>query len=143
MKWCFFEFCLENKKFINSNLNFFKKLTFYLIQTKKIKDGKLFTKAWNKTFLNTFNHAFNESILNEKLQICYNKNVDPLEQVIKIAKQIDDFLKKSGVPKKYTKTATVLMYRFVFSILFSEFTSGASTLKLLLFGFIKFPICRI
>ena len=99
MKWCFFEFCLENKKFINSNLNFFKKLTFYLIQTKKIKDGKLFTKAWNKTFLNTFNHAFNESILNEKLQICYNKNVDPLEQLIKIAKQIDDFLKENNADR--------------------------------------------
>ena len=99
IKWCFFEFCLENKKFINSNLSFFKTLTFYLIQTKKIKDGKLYTKAWNKTFLNTFNHAFNESILNEKLQNCYDKNIDPLEQLLKIAIQLDDFLRENNADK--------------------------------------------
>jgi len=90
---------LENKKFINSNLSFFKTLTFYLIQTKKIKDGKLYTKAWNKTFLNTFNHAFNESILNEKLQNCYDKNIDPLEQLLKIAIQLDDFLRENNADK--------------------------------------------
>ena len=49
-----------------------------------------------QNFLNTFNHTFNESVLNKKLQNCYDKNMDPLEQLLKISKQLDDFLTENS-----------------------------------------------
>ena len=60
-KCCFFEFCMENKRFIKQNFNYFKSLTFYLLNTKKIRDGKEYTTTWNETFLNSIEDQFPNS----------------------------------------------------------------------------------
>ena len=90
-KWCFFEFCMENKKFITQNFEYFKSLTFYLINNKKIRDGKEYTNSWNQTFLNTIENQFPNSDFSTALKNIFNKDGDPLEETMKIAKALDDF----------------------------------------------------
>ena len=57
----FFEFCMDNKKFIKQNFEYFKSLTFFLINEKGIRDGRTFTQAWNESFLNTISTHFPNS----------------------------------------------------------------------------------
>ncbi|PIZ56115.1 MAG: hypothetical protein COY22_02185, partial [Candidatus Tagabacteria bacterium CG_4_10_14_0_2_um_filter_40_13] len=93
---CLFEFCMNNKKFINQNLLFFKDLTFYLLKQKGIKDGLIFTKTWNETFLKAVDHHFPNSMFYQKLALVFNKDGDPLEEIEKIAKAVDDFFKENS-----------------------------------------------
>jgi len=90
-KWCFFEFCMENKKFIKQNFEYFKSLTFYLINNKGIRDGKEYTNSWNQTFLQTIGDQFPNTDFYNCIHSVYNKEEDPLEETIKIAKALDDF----------------------------------------------------
>ena len=93
LKWCFFEFCLENKKFLKVNFEFFKNLTFFLIKENKIINGRTYTVIWNNSFINQFNESFKESSLSLKLSSSFNKNGDPLNELMKIAEIIDSYLK--------------------------------------------------
>ncbi|MGE3655080.1 MAG: sulfotransferase family 2 domain-containing protein, partial [Flavobacteriales bacterium] len=77
---CLFGFCLENKKFLSQNFEFFKLLTFHLLKTKQIKDGKLFTNIWNQTFLNAVSIHFPDSDFYQKIKLEGEFNLDdPLE----------------------------------------------------------------
>jgi hypothetical protein len=109
---CLFGFCLENKKFLSQNFDFFKTLTFNLLKTKQIKDGKLFTNIWNQTFLNAVSIHFPESEFYQKIKLdgCFNYD-DPLEDTIKIAKKIDVFFAENSLnsnkyysPMKFTNS---------------------------------------
>lgn len=92
--FCFFEYCLENKAFININLDYFRSLSHYLIKDLQIKDGKLFTKAWLQSFINQYYLQYQ----NDELAIQLNSNLDPsgdpLTQLELAASLIDDFYKK-------------------------------------------------
>lgn len=86
---------MDNKKFIKQNLLFFKDLTFYLLKQKDIKDGLIFTKTWNETFLNSIFHYFPDSVFSHKLKHEFNVEGDPLDETYKIAKAVDDFFKEN------------------------------------------------
>ncbi len=92
--FCFFEYCLENKAFININLDYFRSLSHYLIKDLQIKDGKLFTKAWLQSFINQYYLQYP----NDELAIQLNSNLDPsgdpLTQLELAASLIDNFYKK-------------------------------------------------
>jgi hypothetical protein len=90
-KWCLFEFCMENKKFIKENFTFFKELTFFLLKQKNISDGRQFTEVWNRTFLHTIELNFPETPFSHALRMSYQENGDQLEQTLNIAKALDDF----------------------------------------------------
>ena len=93
-KWCFFEFCMENKKFIKQNLGYFKSLTFFLINEKGIRDGRIFTQAWNESFLSTISTHFPNSNFEKSLITAFNNSNEPLEQTNEIAKALDLFFKQ-------------------------------------------------
>ena len=93
-KWCFFEFCMENKKFIKQNLGYFKSLTFFLINEKGIRDGRIFTQAWNESFLCTISTHFPNSNFEKSLITAFNSSNEPLEQTNEIAKALDLFFKE-------------------------------------------------
>ena len=90
---CLYEFCLNDKVFIKKNFNFFKDLTFYLINDLKIKDGKVLTATWNKTFLVSFDQQFPKSVLHKKLSATEVFNEDPIEHAHNIGQIIDAFFK--------------------------------------------------
>ena len=94
-KWCFFEFCMENKKFIKQNLGYFKSLTFFLINEKGIRDGRIFTQAWNESFLNTISIHFPNSNFEKSLITAFNNSSEPLEQTDEIAKALDIFFNEN------------------------------------------------
>ena len=94
-KWCFFEFCLENKKFIQCNFEYFKSLTFYLIRDKKITDGKSFTQSWNESFVNTIREQFPDSDFCRVILKAYDRSIDPLQGTINIAQSIDLFFENN------------------------------------------------
>lgn len=111
---CMFEFCMGNKKFIKQNFTFFKDLTFYLLGQKGIKDGLIFTKTWNETFINAISQHFPESIFLQKLKSEYILDGDPLEETYKIAKSVDDFFKENQLnshsfytPMQFTESLVV------------------------------------
>ncbi len=97
VKTCLFEFCMDNKKFIKQNFTFFKDLTFYLLKQKDIKDGLIFTRTWNETFINAISQHFPESIFLQKLKSEYILDGDPLDETYKIAKSVDDFFKENSL----------------------------------------------
>lgn len=90
-KWCFFEFCMDNKKFIQSNFEYFKALTFYLIREKQLSDGKDFTRSWNATFLKAVQDQFPGSNFSKKISSIYDESQDPLQQTINIAQEVDAY----------------------------------------------------
>jgi hypothetical protein len=90
-KTCFFEFCMENKKFIKQNFLFFKSLTFFLLEDLNIKDGLVYTETWNRSFLLAINNEFSGSLFVQKINQEIDNINDPLQQTIAIAKAIDDF----------------------------------------------------
>jgi hypothetical protein len=105
IKWCFFEFCLDNKKFIKVNIEYFKSLTFFLIEKKKINDGRVYTRIWNNSFINAFDDLFKGTKLNDLIKNSYDRNTDPLEQLILIARIIDNYLSSpNGDRENYYKS---------------------------------------
>jgi hypothetical protein len=90
---CFYEFCLNNKKFIQNNFDFFKDLTFHLLQGEKITDGRIFAKSWNDTFLKHFEAKFSSTGLNTALQSDELSDEDPVEYASNIGSTIDKYLK--------------------------------------------------
>lgn len=93
MKWCFFEFCVDDKQFLKQNFNYFKSLTFYLINNLNIRDGVKYTKSWNETFLNSVKLQSENLDFYNYLSSEYNINNDPLENLYLIGEKIDAFLK--------------------------------------------------
>lgn len=92
---CFYEFCIQHKTFISNNFEFFKDLTFHLLNGRKIKDGRLFVETWNLTFLNHFNDYFPSSKLNLKLQHQLPKLDDPIDYADSIGGTIEAHLKEN------------------------------------------------
>lgn len=92
--FCFFDFCLKNKKYIHNQETFFKPLTFFLIQNRKIQDGKTFVELWNRSFINAIEDQFTGSTLQEALSKIELNNQDPFECTITIAHSIDAFFEK-------------------------------------------------
>jgi len=92
--YCFFEFCMENKKFISVHESLFKPLTFYIINDLKIKDGKTFVELWNRSFINAMKDHFYDCILTKELTKIENTTVDPFQVTIKYSECIDSFFKK-------------------------------------------------
>ncbi len=90
-KWCFFEFCMDNKKFIRENFSYFKELTFYLLNEKKINNGKLFADVWNKTFVRSVQTLFSATDFNHAIESAIDEKLDPIEQTVKLAKALDQF----------------------------------------------------
>lgn len=95
--FCFFEYCLENKAFININLNYFKSLTDYLIKVKKITDGKTFTLAYLQSFVNQVAMQYPKDELTILLQKEFNPANDPLTELEKIAQTIDNYFNNSKI----------------------------------------------
>jgi len=95
IKWCFFEFCMDNKKFIKQNFEYFKSLTFFLINEKGIRDGKTYTQAWNESFINTISTHFPNSDFEKSLISAFNISNEPLEQTNEIAKALDLFFNEN------------------------------------------------
>ncbi|MBI2279640.1 MAG: sulfotransferase family 2 domain-containing protein [Bacteroidetes bacterium] len=113
-KTCLFEFCMDNKKFIKQNFEFFKNLTFFLLKKKQIKDGKLFTNIWNQTFINSISNYFPETEFYRKITIDSFNTEDPLEDTIKIAHNLDLFFKENPhnshvyyTPMQFTESLVV------------------------------------
>lgn len=104
-KWCFFEFCMDNKKFIKQNFDFFKRLTFYLIETKGIRDGKTYTKSWNESFIKSIQITFPNSDFADFVTNNFDVSDEPLDQTSRIAKSVDDFFteNKHHANKYYKK----------------------------------------
>ncbi|HHZ65634.1 MAG TPA: hypothetical protein EYN51_09105 [Flavobacteriales bacterium] len=93
---CFFEFCMENKRFLKHNLPFFKAFTFYLHKDLKIRDGKTFVQIWNQSFVNTINHSFPNTSFSAGVTTALQEKTDPLEQTIHIAKATDQLLQSDS-----------------------------------------------
>lgn len=93
-KTCLFEFAMTHKKFIKSHFLFFKDLTFHLLKTLEIRDGEVFTKIWNASFVNAVSFHFSQSIFEQKIQRLYNQEEDPLEMTYLLGKGIDQFFKE-------------------------------------------------
>lgn len=94
-KWCLFEFCMENKKFIKQNFNFFKEFTFYLLKDKNIIDGRHFTKVWNLTFLKSIDYHYPDSPFAKALRNAYHEKGDQLDETAHIAKALDEFFNQN------------------------------------------------
>lgn len=90
-KWCFFEFCMENKKFIQSNFDYFKNLTFYLIRELKITDGKIYCEVWNRSFINSVQQHFPASDFLKALEEEKVWEEDPFTTTVNIAEALDAY----------------------------------------------------
>ena len=91
----FIGFCMENRKFINQNLDFFKKLSIYLIDEKKINDGYELTKIWNASFVSFIEKSFPDTDFARIVIEESNREKDPLKKTCNMAKAIDLYLKKN------------------------------------------------
>ena len=101
---CLFEFCMDNKKFIEKNKLFFKQLTSFMVADLKITDGLVFTKTWNETFLNAISYHYPDSPLLNALKENYIAENDALEETSKMAKVLDEFfVNNSLITHQYYK----------------------------------------
>ena len=112
-KWCFFDFCMRDKRYIAQNFPFFKGLTFYLLNQLKIRDGRVFTRTWNRSFLNAVKQHFPETKFNRVLQRAYDDAGDPLTQLEAIAAALDAFMVKRKVKAKRFYTPMVFKPQLV------------------------------
>ncbi len=92
--WCFFEFCVEHKKYLRKNLDFFKALTFQLLDKEKIRDGKRFTEIWNATYLNALEQHFPNSDFLKAIKSATKSDLTPLEQLEAYGSAIDGFFEQ-------------------------------------------------
>ncbi len=101
---CLFEYFMDNKHFIRQNFDFFKRLTFYLLKDKQVRDGRVFTIAWNEVFVETINRSFPNSSFSSVINKSYDKSIDPLDASGNIADALDAFFQENGSKaKKYYK----------------------------------------
>ena len=124
-KWCFFEFCMENKKYIKANFDFFKELTFYLLKDKNIQDGRLFADSWNKSFIRAVEAHFMATDFSDALLYAVDDKLDPLEQTASLANALDHFFEENKKtanefyqPMKFNKDQTIVPKTGFFSRLF-------------------------
>ena len=98
---CLYELVLSDKNFIKQNFNFFKSLTFHLLNDLKIRDGKDLITLWNKTFIETFRKDFPDSLLTEQLCSLQDdlENIDPIDFTYDIGQTIDLFFKNNPKEK--------------------------------------------
>jgi hypothetical protein len=94
---CLYELVLTDKNFIKQNFNFFKSLTFYLLNDLKIRDGKDLITLWNLTFLKTLNADFPNSQLAQELD--FNNETNQIEHAYNIGKTIDSFFRNNPKEK--------------------------------------------
>jgi hypothetical protein len=79
--------------FIRQNFIFFRDLTFYLLNVKKVTDGKQFAQLWNKAFITTFSKHFPSSKLTVMLNQLEPNEEDPLEYAFEIGQTIDEYMR--------------------------------------------------
>lgn len=91
---CLYELVLKDKNFIKNNFQFFKSLTFHLINELKIRDGKQLVFIWNQTFLASIKTEFPNSNLIQKLELDSTNHIDPIEHAYNIGSVVDSFFKK-------------------------------------------------
>lgn len=96
-----FEFCMDNKKFIKQNFVYFKELTFFLLKKQNVRDGFVFTKTFNTSFINSINEKFPNSEFVTLIKNEFKKNDDPLEQTVLIANAVDYFFKSNKNSNQY------------------------------------------
>lgn len=94
--WCFFEFCVDHKKYIKQNLNFFKEMTFHILKKEKISDGKKFTETWNLSYLNALEKHFPNTPFLVKIKTAQNEKLEPLEQLEAYGQSIDAFFNQEA-----------------------------------------------
>ena len=94
---CLYELVLSDKNFIKQNFDFFKSLTFYLLNDLKTRDGKELITLWNQTFINTLNTDFPNSQLAKELDPIHETN--PIDHAYSIGKTIDVFFKSNPKEK--------------------------------------------
>ncbi len=99
---CLFEYFMDNKYFIRQNFQFFKDLTFFLLRNKGIKDGELFTRTWNQTFVDSIEKHFPNSDFYLTLKEAYSTEKDPLDVTGDIANALDAFFENNPkITKKF------------------------------------------
>lgn len=99
---CFYELCINRKSFIKNNFQYFKDLTFFLLEGEKIRDGRQFATVWNTTFLKHIDFHFPNSGLCLALHDLAIQHEDPIEFAYNIGDTIDKYLDKNP-HEKYTK----------------------------------------
>jgi hypothetical protein len=97
--FCFFEYCLENKMFINQNLAFFKTMTHYLIKEEKLNDGRAFTKSWIHSFMRHFQQQYGNTHTYKEVQKIMDQKLEPLDLLEKVAERLDHLFKNEGKPE--------------------------------------------
>ena len=98
---CLFEFCMENKKYIQQNLKFFRDMTFFLLKKRNIRDGKTYTELWNDSFVKAVSEHFPKTDFYESIK-SISANIDPLDLTCEIAKTIDNHFKhKKHLAQEY------------------------------------------
>ncbi|MFZ4463976.1 MAG: sulfotransferase family 2 domain-containing protein [Bacteroidales bacterium] len=124
-KWCFFEFCMENKKYIRANFDYFKELTFYLLKDRNIKEGRLFAESWNKSFVRSVESQFMATDFSNAILSAVDDKLEPLEQTARLANALDHFFevnKKTAnefyLPMKFNKDQIVVTKTGFFNRLF-------------------------
>jgi hypothetical protein len=97
MQICLFEFCMDNKKYLRQHLGYFKDLTFYYLKEKNLRDGKLYCKAFNQTYVKTMERSFPNSELAKIVRIALESTEEPLDATYNIAKAVDKFIQENSI----------------------------------------------
>ena len=83
---------MQNKKYIQQNLTFFRNLTLFLLKKRNIREGRIFTEIWNDSFIKAVSDHFPGTDFSKTLE-SITLNQDPLEMTFQIAQATDRFLK--------------------------------------------------
>lgn len=95
-----FQFNLKNRYFMDRNFDFFKALTFFLIKTRNITDGRTLVNSWNKSFLNAVKSNFDDTEFYDHLQKSNSITGEPLDQLMNISNGIDSFFEEDPKGRK-------------------------------------------
>jgi hypothetical protein len=101
VKQCVFEFAIDNKLYIKSNLLFFKDLNFYILKQIKPRTGEEFLSYWNQSYVNAVNAYFKDTPFAQSITEAFNSTDEYLEQTYAIGQAVDKFLKENADKKWY------------------------------------------
>lgn len=122
-KFCFYEFCMENKGFIKAHFEFFRRLNLFLLNGLRLKKGEDFAQLWNRAFIAALQHHFPDSGLVKRVEDAYSLEKDSLQATADVAKAVDTYLAEDAVEAKK------LMVPMQFQESFVPFLKGKGLFK--------------